>query len=273
MQTPSIDELKARYVELKATGQKEGDFDAKVASAPSNPKDIPADKILLHETVPGGWYWTHEIKRGQTLRIVNTWATPGVAAQIWNANDISERLNPADTIKVQWTARISKGRVLLSDMGRVLMSITEDTCGYNDCVTGHSSALTNQRKYGDAPATTQRNSRDNFLKAVAKNGMSKKDVHPSINFFSGVETIDREGGLKWIEGACKAGDYIDLRAEMDVLICLSNCPHPLERATTYNAKAIDLVIWDAGDIAADDLCRTATSEAVRGFENTDPLFA
>ena len=263
----SIEELKARYAELKASGQQEGAFEAKVATAPSAPEIVPADTVLERETIPGGWYWTTIVKKGQTLRLTNPAGTPGAALQIWNLRDPSERFNSADTIKVQWTARISKGRVLLSDMGRAIMGITEDTGGYNDCIAGHSTVITNEKAYGPG---YRRNSRDNFLIAAAKLGMSRRDLHQSFSPFAGVAT-DADGKLAWVDGCAKPGAFIDLRAEMDVRICLSNCPHPMDPSRLYAPTPIQAVVWDAGPVTADDLCRTGTNEAIRAYENTDRM--
>lgn len=274
-ETASIDELKARYAALKETGQKEGEFEAKLAAAPSVPLSIPEDKILKRDTVPGGWYWTATIKRGQTLRIVNTQATPGVALQIWNRHDPTERFNSADTIKVQWTARIGKGRVLLSDMGRAMMAITEDSCGYHDCVAGHSTPVTNEKNYGPGALRNSpipvRNSRDNFRIAAAKLGLSKRDVHQSFCAFAPVVTGEG-GALQWRENGLKPGAFIDLRSEMDCILCLSNCPHPMAPGGSYDPQPVDVILWDAGPVPADDLCRNGTAEAIRAYENTDPLF-
>lgn len=265
---PTIDELKARYAALKAEGQKEGEFEAKVAAAPQAPASLPEDTVLVREEIPGGWYWTATISRGQTLRLTNTHATPGMALQIWHARDTSERFNSADTIKIQWTARIGKGRVLLSDMGRAMMAVTEDTSGYHDCIAGHSTALTNARQYGDG---SLRNSRDNFRIAAAKIGLGLPDVHQSFCPFSPVVTDDA-GALGWKGDAIRAGDFIDLRAEMDLIVCLSNCPHPLEDSGAYDPKPVAAAIWNAGPVAADDLCRNGTQEAVRAYQNTDPHY-
>ncbi len=267
--TPSMDELKARYAELKASGQKEGVFEAKVAAAPRASETISSNAIFEREEIPGGWYWTAVVKRGQTLRLVNPHGTPGVALQIWHLHDHSERFNSADTIKVQWTARISKGRVLLSDMGRAMMAITEDTGGYNDCVAGHSTAITNEKAYGPGPL---RNSRDNFLIAAAKLGLGKRDLHQSFSPFAGVVT-DENGGLSWQDDAVQRGAFIDLRAEMDCQICLSNCPHPMATGGVYDPKSVEAIIWDNGPVSADDLCRTGTDEAARAYINTDRFFA
>lgn len=265
----SLDELspaeyRRRYEALKAKGQ---DRSLKL-DGPSNHAVIPEDLIVTRETIPGGWYWSAFVPRGQTLRIVNTSGTASVSAAIWNESDTAERFNAGDTVKIQWTARLGKGRVLFSDMGRVLMSITDDSCGRHDAVAGCSTPFSNERKYGQ---TGLRNSRDNLRLAAGKLGMGVKDVPPVITFFAGVRTDDG-GGLAWDEGASKSGDHVDLRAEMNVLLALSNCPHPLDPAPDYAPQPVEAVIWQSPAPRPDDLCRTATEEAVRGFENTDRLF-
>jgi urea carboxylase-associated protein 2 len=203
--------------------------------------------------------------RGQSLRLVNDHATHGVAALFWNADDTSERFNPADSVKVQWTARLARGKLLLSDMGRVIASITDDTCGQHDCVAGASTRSSDARKYGVSP--TRRNSHENFILAAAKHGMTVRDVGPCISFFAPVGT-DEKGKLVWRDGTVKPGDYIDLRAEMDLIVALSNCPHPLSPAPDWSAEPVRAILWRSPQAAADDLCRTATEEAVRAFENT-----
>ena len=260
----SPEEYRRRYFELKARAQ-EGNGSRPAASRASNPKDIPASLLAREETIPAGWYWTCRMTRGRSLRIVNDHATSGVSALFWNAHDTSERLNPADSVKVQWTARLGRGKVLLSDMGRVLMSITDDTCGQHDCIAGASSRSSDARKYGVDP--TRRNSQDNFVLAAAKHGLTVRDVGPCVSFFAPVGT-DATGRFVWHEGALKPGGYVDLRAEMDLIVALSNCPHPLSPAATWQAEAVRALLWRSPPVAEDDLCRTATQEAERAFENT-----
>ncbi len=262
----SPDEYRARYETLKAKGQGKSFADqAEGALAPAS----MAENLIIHtETIPGGWYWATEIPRGQTLRILNSGGTGAVSAVLWNADDISERYNAGDTVKIQWTAKLGKGRVLLSDMGRALASITDDTCGAHDAIAGCSTPFSNQRKYGQAGL---RNSRDNFRLAAAKFGMGVKDVPPVMTFFAGVGTDDA-GGLVWQPGATKQGDYVDLRAEMNLIVALSNCPHPLDPSPDYAPQPVEAIVWQSPPPGPDDLCRTATDEAVRAFENTDPLF-
>lgn len=256
-----------RYLELKSRAQA---TNTRRSSAPvtSHPAVIPKDAILGEETIPGGWYWTHRIERGHTLRIAGDAGTEGVSALLWNADDTSERLNPADTVKVQWTARIGLGKLLLSDMGRVLASITADSHGLHDCIAGGSTPESNARKYGEA--ALYRNTRDNFLLAAAKHGLGPRDVGPCITFFAGVATND-VGRLVWTSGPATA-PAIDLRAEMNLLVALSNCPHPIAPARRFDVPPVRAVIWRSPPAATSDPCRTASEEAIRAFENTDASF-
>lgn len=226
----------------------------------SPPAAIAPSAVRVRELIPAGWYWTHLVPRGAALRLVNTSGSPGVAAQIWNADDPTERYNPADTMKVQWTTRLRAGLVLLSDMGRVLASVIADSDGLHDSLLGASM-----------PGDGRRSSRDNFLLAAGKHGLDARDVGPCITFFAGVRA-DAAGALSWDPASARAGATIDLRAEMNLLVALSNCPHPLAPAAAASPGAVEAVIWTPPPAAADDPCRTAGPEAVRAFENTERHF-
>lgn len=252
-----------RYDELKAAGQGR----TPRALPPPTPRDgaaIAASAIVHREIIPGGWYWTTRLNCGEALRLVNTSGASCVSLQAWSRADTSERLNHADTIKVQWAASLRKGRVILSDMGRVLFSIVEDTTGgAHDALAGGSTAATNEASYG---AGAHRNTRDNFILAAGKFGLDRRDVHPCINFFAPV-SVDANGRFLWGGGLRHAGDFVDLRAEMDLLVALSNCPHPLDPSLAYAPGDAEIVRYRAGRPGDDDLCRTASAEAVRAFEN------
>ncbi|GKQ51998.1 urea amidolyase associated protein UAAP1 [Bradyrhizobium sp. Ce-3] len=256
-----------RYNELKAAGQEHA---PRALPAPTSRDAAPiaVDAIIHRETVPAGWYWTTQLNRGETLRIVNTQGISTVSLLAWNAADTTERLNHADTIKVQWAARLQKGRVLLSDMGRALLGITEDSSAAHDAVVGGSTAATNRANYGEGDF---RNTRDNFILAAAKLGLDRRDVHPCVSFFAPV-AIDADGKFVWSDARRQKGDFVELRAEMDLLIALSNCPHPLDPVRTYPQASVEIVRYRAGAPAADDLCRTATAEAVRAYQNNALYF-
>jgi len=169
----------------------------------------------------------------------------------WRKDDPSERLNFADTVKLQWTSRLRKGRVLFSDMGRVMLSVTEDSSG------GAHDALLG----GTGLETGGRNTRDNLMLAAGKLGLSERDIPPLVTFFAPV-TVDADGRFVW-NATRRPGEFVELRAEMDLLLAISNCRHPLDPDTS-DAGPLEVFVVRASD---DDLARTATAEARRGFEN------
>lgn len=265
-----IEANRKRYEELKSAGQSSA---RPPPLSDRNAATVDASRIIRRETVAGGWHWIARLPRGQALRLINLQATPGVSVLLWNAEDPAERYNAADTVKLQWTAELRRGRVLFSDMGRVLASLTEDSCGAHDTLMGGSTAQSNLARYGSTGADGGlRNTRDNLRLAAGKLGLSRRDLAPCITFFAPVRT-DENGRFVWRDGLLQPGDYVELRAEMNLLVALSNCPHPLAPAATFAPADVEAVVWQAPPPAVDDPCRTLTEEARRGFDNTDLLFA
>jgi Domain of unknown function (DUF1989)/Glutamine synthetase, catalytic domain len=166
----------------------------------------------------------------------------------------------------EWVTEIVEA---MNQMGRILCSITSDTSGCHDLICGCSKAASNTAKYGDGDSN---NSRNNFLKALGKRGLTRKDLMPNINLFSRVAVLPN-GDLQYDRTCEQAGSYIDLRAEMNVLAIVSNCPHVLHPSTEYNPQPIQITIWKSPAPRPDDPCRTANPEVVRGFVNTDALSA
>lgn len=252
-----------RYLELKSAGQAPSR-----PLPPLSPRDLAIDpaRIRRRETIPGGWYSVARLQRGEALRVFNPEATHGVSVFAWNALDPSERYNAGDTVKVQWNAALRKGRLLLSDMGRVLLSLIEDSCGAHDTLLGGSTPASNAERYGDA---SLRNTRDNFVLAAGKLGLDGRDVGPYATFFAPVG-VDAQGHFGWQHGRVQRGDFVDLRAEMPLWVAISNCPHPLAPGP-WVAHSIELIHWSAPSPPVDDFCRYGSAEAIRAFENTDAL--
>lgn len=259
--------LRARYFALKAAG--EGAAAPLPLPAPSR-RDLPLAEgpVLWRETLPGGWYTTVQLARFDRLRIVNSGATPGVSVLLWQRDEPSERYNSADTVKVQWTAALQKGRLLLSDMGRVMASLVEDSCAAHDALAGGSTPQSNVRNFGDGAL---RNSRENFRLAAGKHGLGRLDIPPCVTFFAPV-TVGEGGRLSWQDRRVVPGDFVELRAEMPLLVALSNCPHPLAPDRVYAPTPVELVVYRGPPPEPGDMCRGATAEARRGFENTDARF-
>lgn len=231
---------------------------------------------VLKETLGGGAMWSWVLKRGTTLRLTDLQGGANVSALFYNADAPLERYNMPDTLKAQFIAFLTRGNVLYSDMGRVLCSVTADTCGWHDTLCGHTTAGMTEAKYG--PSSYQqdrnarhRNGRDNFLVELGKHGLGKKDLGPNVNFFSKV-FADDDGNLHYTSGFSKPGAYVDLRAEMNVLVVLSNTPHPLDPGSAYAPKPVGLDVCKTPAPGPDDACRVSRPENGRGFHNTELLF-
>jgi len=232
--------------------------------------------LLWEEFIPGGTHWSGVIRRGNTLRITDINGGANVSALLFNQEEKSERYNMADTLKAQQTAYLTKGFVCYSDMGRVLMSVTEDTCGWHDTICGLSNAHMIHEKYGEGRFEELRNAyfkngRDSLLIEMGKWGLGRRDLVSNMNLFSKV-AVDDEGDMNFFEGNSSAGDYIELRAEMNTLVVLSTAPHPLAPAGQYNPQPVQLSTWHSGEVAEDDYCRNFRPENVRGFHNTELWF-
>ena len=180
-------------------------------------------KAHVDEIVPAGSPWARVIEKDQVLRIIDVHGRQGVDFLCYNAHAPEERYHAPNTLKAAGTLRLTKGHVLYSDMAQALFTITEDTCGVHDTIGGCCSAPSNEMLYGvaDCPGC-----RENFLTALADYGLGRRDVVPNINFFCNVPVRD-DGKLAdtvFVESDSEAGSHVALRAEMDVLAVLSNCP-------------------------------------------------
>lgn len=248
-------QYRARYENLQAQAR------ARAASPVPEAKfvDIPVSATIRCDTLPPGAYDYFALPRGAALRITNISGTPGSALFLWNADDPSERYNAGDTMKLQWTTRLTTGRVLFSDMGRILASIIADTGSGHDTIIGPNTLA----------HTSGTNGRDNIRNAAAKLGLSRRDVASAISLFSPV-AVDADGCLRW-QGNPPSGAQVDLRAEMNLLVALSNTPHALSPEQNSSGP-IRYTVWHAPAATADDICRHFTQEAERGFTNTDRVF-
>jgi urea carboxylase-associated protein 2 len=236
----------------------------------------PVERVVLQEDVPGGAMWSHVVKRHHTLRVTDVEGGANVGVLLYNRDLLVERYNMPDTLKAQYTAFVTRGRALYSDMGRILCSVTEDSCGWHDTICGHLDAAATVEKYGEKTYQKhrnefQRNAHDSFLVELGKWGMGQPDVVPNLNLFSKV-TAAADGALQFHAGHSRAGSFVDLRAEMNVLVVLNTCPHPLDPAVPYAPKPIKLTIWRSDPPGPDDPCRTSRPENERGFVNTERFF-
>ncbi|MBW8888783.1 MAG: urea carboxylase-associated family protein [Fibrobacteres bacterium] len=235
-----------------------------------------AEDLILNETLRGGGMWSWTLKRGTALRLTATEAGANVSALFLNADAPLERYNMPDTLKAQFIAFLTKGNVLYSDMGRVLCSIIDDTCGWHDTLCGATDARLTETKYGTTDYQQQRNDmyrngRDNFLVELGKYGLGRRDLPVPVNFFSKV-MVDDDGNLKFQAGNARAGAAVELRAEMNVLVVLSNTPHPMDPSGRYAPPPVRMQVQRVPAPGADDPCRRFRAENARGFINTEILF-
>ena len=231
---------------------------------------------LWTQTLQQGEHWSGVLRRGTSLRIEALEAGANVAAMLYNFESLLERYNMADTLKAQHTAFLAAGCVCYSDMGRILCSITADTCGWHDTICGVSDAALVTSRYGASRFQEQRNDfhkngRDSMLNELGKYGLGKRDLIANINFFTRV-TVDESGALHFHAQHCRAGDYVDLRFEMHTLLVLSTCQHPLDPDPQYRPRSVRLRAWYSGPAPEHDGCRERCGENARGFHNTEMMF-
>ena len=232
--------------------------------------------ILFEETVQPGATWSHVLKRGTSLRITDVQGGANVGAIFYNFECPVERYNMPDTLKAQHIARLTKGFVLYSDMGRILCSVVEDSVGWHDPIGGCSNPAIVAKKYGELSYQEARNdrhlnARDSFLIELGKWGLGPRDLVANVNFFSRVD-VAADGAMSFAPGNSKAGDYVELRAEMNVLAILNTCQHPLDPNPKYDPKPVQLSIRRSQPAAADDPCRLSRPENGRGFTLTERYF-
>lgn len=232
--------------------------------------------VLWEETLPGSSAWSHVLKRGSALRIETLESGSNVGAMFLNADNLSEKLNLPDTLKAQHIGRLLKGAVLFSDMARILCSITHETTGWHDPLGGCSDAALVEQKYGKLSYQAARNlwhqnALDNFLIELAKYGLDSRDLMMSVNFFSKVE-VALDGSMQFIPDFAPAGSTVELRAEMNTLVILDTCQHPMDPDSVFVQRPVKLTVKQVGAPDADDFCRNFRPENARGFTLTERYF-
>lgn len=239
------------------------------SAAEDRPEGVGADAMLWAETIAPGGYAAKRLGRGARLRLVDLKGDACVSMLLFNAERPVERLNVADTQKVQWNAYLGAGKLLLSDMGKVLMSIVEDDAGAHDAFCGASNAASNARKHGEGDNWGPHpNARDRFMLGVAKFGLGRKDIHPCVNWFKGVR-IAEDGATRFNLGPYPPGRQVTLRAEMDVIVVLANCPHVLDPRAEYAVTPARALAWRDAATPVNDPIRNATPEGLRAFQNVE----
>jgi len=203
------------------------------------------DAAVFRQVVPAGEPFMRRVARGQVLRILDLEGNQAVDTLFYNADDTEERYDANNTIRGQNNIYLTAGTTLVSNEGNPMLTITADTCGRHDTLGGACSAESNTVRY----ALEKRHMhacRDSFLLALAEydHGMSKRDLPSNINFFMNVP-VTPDGRLSFEDGISAAGRYVEMRAEMDVLVLISNCPQLNNPCNAYNPTPVEVLVWDA----------------------------
>ncbi len=227
--------------------------------------------LIYTDTLPGGKHWSLLMRRDTRLRLTDVEGGANVGMLFYNPQNLLERYNAPDTLKCQHTFKLTTGHCLYSDMGRIFCSIVADTFGWHETVSGNTTKAIVARKWGEKSYQTarndwQQNGHDSFLVEAAKYGLTRRDLAANVNWFSKVVVAD-DGALSLDATAAKAGAQVELRFEMDTLVLLHTCPHPLNPANTYPRKPAQFEIFEGPPAALDDPARLSRPENGRGFEN------
>ena len=186
--------------------------------------------------------WSGIVRKGQTIRIEDSFGQQAIDTLFYRADDFSERYSNQDTMRTQGAAYIGIGTKIMSNEGNVMLTMTADSCGRHDTSAGACSCESNTVRFGHGTKYLHA-CRDNFVLEVSKHGMGKRDIVPNINFFMNVP-IKPNGEMTIVDGISAPGDYVELVAEMDVLCVISNCPQINNPCNGFDPTPIRVLIWD-----------------------------
>jgi len=234
---------------------------------PDPPPGVDRERLIWAETVAGGGYTHKVLARGSELRLTDPHGDACAHLLLYHADAPWERLNVADTVKVQWNAYLGPSRALLSDQARVLATIVADESGHHDALCGTSTLAGNTERYGDgSPQGPSPAGLSLFTLAAAKHGLGPRDLPPSLSLFQGVRASP-EGDLEFT-GSAGPGRSVLLRTELPVIVLIANVPHPLDPRPDYTVSPLQVLAWRATPSTPDSPEWTSTPEIQRAFENT-----
>ncbi len=201
-------------------------------------------QAVYDQIVPAGEPWIHEIRQGQYFRIVDMAGNQAADTLFFNAHDYEERYSAQDTIRAQGNIYLTTGTQLMSSQGHVLLTIVADTCGRHDTLGGACATESNMVRYG-IETRFMHACRQSFVKAVLDwgRGLEKRDITHNINFFMNVP-VTPDGRLTFADGVSGPGKYVEMRAEMDVLALISNCPQLNNPCNAYNPTPLRMLFWE-----------------------------
>jgi urea carboxylase-associated protein 1 len=195
--------------------------------------------VVSDDVVPAGGHWSRDINAGTHLRIVDLEGRQAVDFLCYDAGDPTVRYNAANTIKLNRSIFIGKGSRLYSDKAEAMMTVVDDTVGFHDTIGGCCSSEANFLRYGipNTPCC-----RDNFIAAIAHRGLGPRDIPANVNFFMYVP-VEADGSTAIIEGKSEPGDFVEVRADRDVFVAISNCPQLYNPCNGWNPTPIRLIAW------------------------------
>ncbi len=235
---------------------------------PDPPAGVPGSQLVWAEKVAGGGYTSKVLARGTTLRLTDTEGDACAHLLLYNADQPWERLNVADTVKIPWQAYLGPGHPLLSDQGRVLATLVTDTGAAHDALCGTSPAARNAERYGDGSAGGPTPSgRALFTLAAAKHGLEPRDIPPSLSLFKKVR-VGQDGGSLQYHGAAGPGEYVELRAELPLVVLIANVPHPIDPREQYACSSLELLAWRGSPTDPQDPLWHSSPELERALLNT-----
>ncbi len=234
---------------------------------------MPAPELSITEyttQLSPGAHWSLLVRKGVQMSLKDLHGGANIGMLFYNPNLLSEKYNAPDTLKCQHTFKLTTGHCLFSDMGRIFASITADSFGWHDSVCGTSHASHIEKQWGRRSYQTQsnnwlQNGFDAFLVELAKYRLKKQDLASNLNLFSEVSS-DADGNLE-LSRKSKASDHITLRFEMDTLVVMHNCPHPLSKASEYPRSPVAIHLQQSPPVLANDACLNHCEENRRGFQN------
>ncbi len=200
------------------------------------------DNAVADHRIPAEAPWSGIVRKGQRMRIEDSYGQQAIDTLFYRADDFSERYSNQDTMRTQGAAYVSVGTRIVSSEGNVMLTMTADSCGRHDTSAGACSCESNTVRFGHGTKYLHA-CRDNFILEVTKHGMDKRDIVPNINFFMNVP-ISPDGKMTIVDGISAPGDYVELVAEMDVLCVISNCPQVNNPCNGFDPTPIRVLVWD-----------------------------
>jgi urea carboxylase-associated protein 2 len=238
--------------------------------------DVHGSGALLEHVIPPAAHWSLLMRNGRSLTLTARQDGANASVLLFAAHDRVDRLNIPDTLKAQMSGRVCAPMVLMSDRGTALASVTGPSLAWHDAITGHSRdvdvAAFGPSSYAADRNEWRRSARAGLLTELRKHGRDRADLHACVNFFSKAAVADDlRGTLSFVAGHARAGDWVTLRSEQDLLVVLSTAPHPLDPAWAPGAVAAS--VHPAAPWEPDDPSVTFRPESARALAAARAVFA